>query len=164
MSQIAVNILSGFVYIYQLFQLTEQQKWTKECSDYSLELRNVLHLAEADYNRSRSRRSCVSIGSRNIMKEIFFGAMNKVCRIIDKANIRRFWTSLLIVDNNSPLYGGTVDWRRAHVFVRFCCRTCMRQTNSPWVNPLERAYSTSTNALLRHCTGNVSRHEEGRLI
>jgi hypothetical protein len=68
------------------------------------------------------------------------------------------------VDNNSPLCGGAVDWRPAHVFVRFCCWTSMRQTNSPWVNPLERAYSTSTNALLRHRTGNVSRHKEGRPI
>jgi hypothetical protein len=43
------------------------------------------------------------------MKEIFFGAMNKVCRTTDKETIRRFWTSLLIVDNNSPLCGGAVD-------------------------------------------------------
>jgi hypothetical protein len=38
-----------------------------------------------------------------------FGVMNKACRIIDKENIRRFWTSLLRVDNNSPLCGGTVE-------------------------------------------------------
>jgi hypothetical protein len=34
----------------------------------------------------------------------------------------------------------------------------------PLGHPLERAYSTSTNALLWHRTGNVSGHEEDRPI